>query len=66
MPVDNCWCLPLRFREDNVYKVLCRRDDCDLLEVIMRHFDVRRARGWPEEDCACSHELLKIVTKTSY
>lgn len=35
--VDECGCLSLRFRKDDVNEVLCSGDYSDLLEVVVRH-----------------------------
>jgi hypothetical protein len=37
--VDNSWCLPLSAGQDYVNEVLTRRDNSDLLEIILHHLD---------------------------
>jgi hypothetical protein len=35
--VDNCRCLPLSAGQDYVNEVLPRRDNSDLLEIVLHH-----------------------------
>jgi hypothetical protein len=35
--VDNSWCLPLSAGQDYVNEVLPRRDNSDLLEIVLHH-----------------------------
>jgi hypothetical protein len=37
--VDNSWCLPLSAGQDYVNEVLPRRDNGDLLEIVLHHLD---------------------------